>query len=32
VVQVTFDPSIVTYDQLLQVFWAMHDPTQFDRQ
>jgi methionine-S-sulfoxide reductase len=32
VVQVTFDPSVVTYDQLLQVFWAMHDPTQIDRQ
>ena len=32
VVQVTFDPTIVTYDQLLQVFWAMHDPTQVDRQ
>ena len=25
-------PAIVTYDQLLQVFWAMHDPTQVDRQ
>ena len=32
VVQVTFDPAVVTYDQLLQVFWAMHDPTQVDRQ
>ena len=32
VVQVTFDPSVVTYDQLLEVFWAMHDPTQVDRQ
>jgi peptide-methionine (S)-S-oxide reductase len=32
VVQVTFDPRIVTYDQLLEVFWAMHDPTQVDRQ
>ncbi len=32
VVQVTFDPTIVTYEQLLEVFWAMHDPTQVDRQ
>ena len=32
VVQVTFDPEVVTYEQLLEVFWAMHDPTQVDRQ
>ncbi len=32
VVQVTFDPERVTYEQLLEVFWAMHDPTQVDRQ
>ncbi len=32
VVQVTFDPAVVSYDQLLQVFWAMHDPTQVNRQ
>ena len=32
VVQLTFDPAIVSYDQLLEVFWAMHDPTQVDRQ
>ena len=32
VVQVTFDPAVVRYDQLLEVFWAMHDPTQVDRQ
>jgi peptide-methionine (S)-S-oxide reductase len=32
VVQVTFDPSVVTFDQLLDIFWAMHDPTQVDRQ
>jgi methionine-S-sulfoxide reductase len=32
VVQVSFDPAIVTYEQLLEVFWAMHDPTQVDRQ
>jgi peptide-methionine (S)-S-oxide reductase len=32
VVRVTFDPEVVTYLQLLDVFWAMHDPTQVDRQ
>ena len=32
VVQVTFDTDVLTFDQLLQVFWAMHDPTQVDRQ
>jgi methionine-S-sulfoxide reductase len=32
VVRVTFDPDVVTYDQLLEVFWAMHDPTQMNRQ
>jgi peptide-methionine (S)-S-oxide reductase len=32
VAQVTFDPEAVTYDQLLEIFWALHDPTQVDRQ
>jgi peptide-methionine (S)-S-oxide reductase len=32
VVQVTFDPEQVSYEQLLEVFWAMHDPTQVNRQ
>ena len=32
VVQVRFDPDLVSYDQLLEVFWAMYDPTQVDRQ
>ena len=32
VVQVTFDPERVTFEQLLDVFWAMHDPTQINRQ
>ncbi len=32
VVQVTFDPNLVSYEQLLEVFWAMHDPTQVNRQ
>ena len=30
--QVEFDPDVVTFDQLLEVFWAMHDPTQVNRQ
>jgi peptide-methionine (S)-S-oxide reductase len=32
VVEVTFDPEVVSLDQLLEVFWAMHDPTQVNRQ
>jgi peptide-methionine (S)-S-oxide reductase len=32
VVEVTFDPSKVSYDELLDVFWANHDPTTKDRQ
>jgi peptide-methionine (S)-S-oxide reductase len=32
VVQVTFDPAQVSYEQLLDVFWEEHDPTQVNRQ
>src|SRR5205823_9694727 len=32
VVQVTFDPAKVSYEQLLNVFWQEHDPTQVNRQ
>ncbi len=32
VVQVTFDPSKVSYEQLVEAFWKLHDPTQLDRQ
>ena len=32
VVQVTFDPSKLSYEQLLDAFWQMHDPTQVNRQ
>lgn len=31
-VQIVYAPSEASYDDLLQVFWANHDPTQKDRQ
>jgi peptide-methionine (S)-S-oxide reductase len=32
VLQVEFDPAVVSYDQLLGVFWENHDPTTLHRQ
>jgi len=32
VVEVTYDPDRVTYEDLLDVFWGKHDPTQLNRQ
>ena len=32
VVEVTYDPDVVSYEQLLEVFWRKHDPTQLNRQ
>jgi peptide-methionine (S)-S-oxide reductase len=32
VVEVTYDPERISYDDLLQVFWRKHDPTQLNRQ
>ena len=32
VVEVTYDPEQVSYEQLLDVFWHKHDPTQLNRQ
>lgn len=32
VVQIKFDPKVITYEQLLDWFWRLHDPTSLDRQ
>jgi len=32
VVQITFDPARITYQQLLDIFWDVHDPTTLNQQ
>ena len=32
VVQITYDPEVISFDTLLEVFWKTHDPTTLNRQ
>ncbi len=32
VVQIRFDPAVVSYEELLDLFWSLHDPTTPNRQ
>lgn len=32
VVQITFDPRVISYEALLKIFWLIHDPTTLNRQ
>jgi peptide-methionine (S)-S-oxide reductase len=32
VIQITFDPKVITYPELLEVLWQTHDPTTLNRQ
>ncbi|HEV7235191.1 MAG TPA: peptide-methionine (S)-S-oxide reductase MsrA [Ktedonobacteraceae bacterium] len=31
-IQLTYDPTIISYDTLLDIFWHLHDPTTLNRQ
>lgn len=31
-IQITYDPAIISYEKLLEIFWHTHDPTTLNRQ
>jgi peptide-methionine (S)-S-oxide reductase len=31
-IQITYDPSVISYEKLLDIFWHVHDPTTLNRQ
>ena len=31
-IQITYDPSVISFEELLEVFWQTHDPTTLNRQ
>lgn len=32
VVEITYDPAIITYEEILDIFWAIHNPTTLNAQ
>jgi peptide-methionine (S)-S-oxide reductase len=32
VVKITFDPAVISYDRIIELFWDAHDPTTLNRQ
>lgn len=32
VVQIEYDPTVISYEQILEAFWVLHDPTTLNRQ
>lgn len=32
VIQITFDPAVISYEEILEIFWYSHDPTTLNRQ
>jgi len=32
VIQLSYDPKVISYDELLEIFWKSHDPTTLNRQ